>query len=59
MEIRIGRRDLITLLGGMTVWPLGAKAQNPRTVPRIGVLWHAGSAEEEAPYLTGAQARFQ
>jgi putative ABC transport system substrate-binding protein len=45
------RRNFITLLCGLTVWPLGASAQNAEAVPRIGVLWHAGSAEEEAIYL--------
>ena len=28
-------------------WPLTARAQQPARVPRIGVLWHAGSAEQE------------
>ena len=28
-----------------------AHAQRPGRVPRIGVLWHAGNAEEESPYF--------
>jgi putative ABC transport system substrate-binding protein len=28
-----------------------AHAQAPRKIPRVGVLWHAASAEEEAVYL--------
>ena len=32
--------------------PLAARAQQPtKKTPRVGVLWHAGSAEEEAIYL--------
>ncbi len=46
------RRDLITLLGGvLAALPHIAHAQPVRRTPRIGVLWHAASAEEEATYL--------
>ena len=46
------RREFISLLGGAAgIWPLGVLAQPVGKLPRVGVLWHAGSAEEEAIYL--------
>ena len=46
------RREFIAALGSATAWPMLARAQRPpRQVPLVGVLWHAGSAEEEAIYL--------
>jgi ABC-type uncharacterized transport system substrate-binding protein len=46
------RRRFMTILGCAAVWPLGAQAQQRSKVPRVGILWHAGSAEEEAVYLS-------
>lgn len=49
------RRKLIVALGGgALIAPLSTfnvRAQQASKVPRIGVLWHAGSEEEEAPFL--------
>ena len=55
----IERRDFITLLGTAAAWPLAARAQrSPNKIPFVGVLWHAGSAEEEAPYLGALRQGF-
>ena len=42
------RRDFIKAVGGISVgWLPPAYAQRTNKTPRVGVLWHAGSAEEE------------
>jgi putative ABC transport system substrate-binding protein len=54
------RREIITLLSGAALmWPLTARAQQVKRVPRVGVLWHAGSAEEEEVYLNALRKGFR
>jgi len=51
------RREFIAVLSGglghSVLWPLGARAQQQQhaRTPRVGVLWHAGSAEQEGIYI--------
>jgi putative tryptophan/tyrosine transport system substrate-binding protein len=54
------RREFITILGGATViLPLAAHAQQPtKRIPVVGVLWHAGNAEEESVYLSAMRKAF-
>jgi putative ABC transport system substrate-binding protein len=55
----VRRREVITLLGGAAAWPLAAHAQQAtRKIPVVGVLWHAGNAEEEDVYLSVLRKAF-
>ena len=55
------RRDFIKATAAATVaWPVSARAQQAaRKIPPIGVLWHAGSQEEEGEYFTSFLRSFR
>src|SRR5689334_201596 len=46
------RRDVIFGLAALAAGPAAAQQQKSVSPKRIGVLWHAGNAEEEHEYLT-------
>src|SRR5919107_4430633 len=53
------RRAFISLLCGASVcWPDLARGQTGQ-VPRVGVLWHAGSAEAQGAYYTAVVEGFR
>lgn len=55
----MGRRDFLELVcGAMAALPGLAHAQAAK-IPRVGVLWHAGSAGEEGAYYTGLLEGFR
>src|SRR3954469_9706746 len=49
------RRAFLTAIAGSVAWPMASRAQQTRKIPRVGVLWHAANAEEEAAYLAAFQ----
>lgn len=44
------RREFIGLIGGAAMFPVAVRAQQPRKIPRIGVLWQGASAESHPYY---------
>ena len=48
------RRDFFGILAGsVTLWPMAASGEQPvKAMPTVGVLWHAGSEQEEAIFLS-------
>ena len=48
------RRDFVAgIAGSAAAWRHIAHAQQAGKTPLIGVLWHAGTAEQEGPYYKG------
>jgi putative tryptophan/tyrosine transport system substrate-binding protein len=45
------RRFIYAIGGAVATWPLSSPAIALSRVPKIGVLWHAGSATAEAPFF--------
>jgi putative ABC transport system substrate-binding protein len=52
------RREFIASCATIVAVPSLARAQAGR-VPKVGVLWHAGSPEEEGRYFTGMVQGFR
>ena len=53
------RRDFLVVLGvAVPAWPTAGQAQKLGRLPTVGVLWHAGSAEEEATNFTSLMEGF-
>jgi putative ABC transport system substrate-binding protein len=54
MTTHIGRRELLAALSGAAAaWPLGARAQQPAKVPRVGILSPAASEAEVTAFREG------
>jgi putative tryptophan/tyrosine transport system substrate-binding protein len=53
------RRAFIQGLSGtaaVAAWPPPVSAQKLQKIPRVGVLWHAGNEQEQAPYFGALRA---
>jgi putative tryptophan/tyrosine transport system substrate-binding protein len=52
------RREFIAGIGAATAWPLAVRAQQSKRIPTVGILWHAGSREEEGILYDSMHAGF-
>jgi putative ABC transport system substrate-binding protein len=52
------RREFLGLAAVVSLYPAWANADQTRRVPTVGVLWHAGSADEEKDFSTPLRAGF-
>jgi putative ABC transport system substrate-binding protein len=56
----MNRRELITIFGTAALaLPGRVKAQAFAKIPKVGMLWHAGSAEEEGAYFASLTEGFK
>jgi putative ABC transport system substrate-binding protein len=56
----MNRRELITMFGTAALaLPSRANAQLSAKIPKVGMLWHAGSAEEEGAYFASLTEGFK
>src|SRR5215468_11771757 len=54
------RRAFVAIVGGsILAGPLAAHAQQRSGIAKVGVLWHAASAEEEGPLFKGLVEGFR
>jgi putative tryptophan/tyrosine transport system substrate-binding protein len=54
----VGRRHFLTLLGGAAAWPVGARAQQPERMRRIGILSDFSDADLQ-PLISAFRERLE